>query len=41
MGRGRRLKEEEEALGSKPRAGIWGKENQYLFCCQESPGHKG
>lgn len=41
MGRRRRLKEEEKALGSKPRAGIWGKENQYLFCCQESPGHKG
>lgn len=30
-----------EGTGSKPRAGIWGKENQYLFCCQESPGHKG
>lgn len=38
--RGRRLWEE-KGLGSKPRAGIWGKENQYLFCCQKSPGHKG
>lgn len=41
MGRGRRLREEGKALGSTPRAGMRGKENQYLFCCQESPGHKG
>ena len=39
--RGKRPGEEEKGLGSEPRAGIWGKENQYLFCCQESPGHKG
>lgn len=41
MGRGRRPREDNKGLGNNPRAGIWGKENQYLFCCQENPGHKG